>query len=71
MIMMLRLFDIVNLMELDIVCVDGKQYTGNLYIVKQAPDYNQMIRVFKDKNFKIYFVFNNITFSGKFICDLD
>jgi hypothetical protein len=62
---------IINLSELDGISVDGKRYwTATLYIVKQKPDYQQLIKIIEEGN-RFYFIWNNLTFSGTFVWYLD
>jgi hypothetical protein len=69
--MYVSLEKVVNLSELDPIVIDGKRYwTGALYIVKQNPDYGQMVKIIKDGN-RFHFVWNGYTFSGCFVWEMD
>jgi hypothetical protein len=69
--MLMPLQTVINLSELDAISINGKRYwTGALYIMKQRPDYSQMVNVIRDGH-KFYFIFDGHTFSGTFIWYLD
>jgi hypothetical protein len=62
---------IVNLSELDPVVINGKHYwTGALYIIKQKPDYGQIVKIIEDGK-KFHFVWDGYTFSGRFAWEID
>jgi hypothetical protein len=69
--MYFSLEQIINLSELDPCGIDGKNYwTAALYIVKQHPDYGQMVKIIEDGR-RFHFVWNGHTFSGCFAWEID